>query len=115
MTTEEAMQSVYAEVTIATGKHAPMNSHHEAHSVIEEEFDEYWDLVKLNPRKQMVHPTKGTPLTVDEYKTELRLELVQTAAMCVRALHDLCDASPRRCICNPAESIYCTVRGPQCP
>lgn len=73
----------------AASKHKPMHSHHEAHSVIEEEFDEYWDLVKLNPRKPMIHPTKGHALTVDEWKAELRQELIQTAAMCVRAIHDL--------------------------
>ena len=37
---------VEAEVLRATRLHAPMNSPHEAHSVIEEEFDEFWDEVK---------------------------------------------------------------------
>ena len=74
----------------AVSLHKPMNSHHEAKSVIEEEFNEYWDLVKLNPKKPMVHPTKGTPLTVEEWRTELKTELIQTAAVCLRTLHDLC-------------------------
>jgi hypothetical protein len=78
------------EAVRAASKHAPMHSHHEAKSVIEEELDEYWDLVKLNPNKPMVHPTKGYPLTVVQWRQELRDELVQVGAMCVRALHDLC-------------------------
>ncbi len=84
------ISTVADEALRAASLHKRMNSHHEAHSVIMEEFDEYWDLVKLNPKKPMVHPTKGTPLTVLEYSGELRMELIQTAAMCVRALHDLC-------------------------
>ncbi len=74
----------------ATLKHKPMNSHHEAKAVIEEEFDEYWELVKLNPKKPMFHPTKGHALSIEQWKGELKTELVQTAAMCLRALHDLC-------------------------
>lgn len=87
-----AMTAVRAEFDEANAKHKPMHSHHEARAVIEEEFDEYWDLVKLNPNKPMVHPTKGYILTPEERNENLREELVQIAAMCVRALHDLCEA-----------------------
>jgi hypothetical protein len=84
-----AVIAVENEAFRAAELHRPMHSHHEAHSVIAEEFDEYWDLVKLNPRKPMVHPTKGTPLTADQWRSELYTELQQTAAMCVRAMADL--------------------------
>lgn len=80
----------YQEAERATALHQPMRSLHEAKAVIEEEFDEFWDLVKLNPNKPMVHPTKGHVLSVEEWKREIRLELIQTAAMCLRAVHDLC-------------------------
>lgn len=83
-------EEILQEAARAAGKHAPMRSHHEAKSVIEEELDEYWDLVKLNPRKPMVHPTKGYTLTPENREREMHTELVQTAAMCLRALHDLC-------------------------
>lgn len=86
-----AIDMIEEEAARAALKHKPMNSHHEAHSVILEEFDEYWDLVKLNPAKLMIHPTKGTPLSVGQWREELKTELIQTAAMCVRALHDLCE------------------------
>lgn len=82
--------TIYDEASRAASLYPAFNSHHEAKAVIEEEFDEYWDLVKLNPKKPMVHPTKGTPLTIEDWKRELRTELIQTAAMCLRALHDLC-------------------------
>lgn len=80
---------VYDEAHRASDLHPPMHSLHEAKAVIEKEFDELWDLIKLNPKKPMVHPTKGTSLTVPQWKREICMELIQTAAMCMRALHDL--------------------------
>jgi len=91
MNETDAINRVGGEVMRALQLHTtPFHNHHEAHSVILEEFDEYWDLVKLNPRKPMVHPTKGIPLTVEQWKAELQDELVQTAAMAIRALVELC-------------------------
>lgn len=75
---------VYDEAKRAADKFPPFNSHHEGKAVIEEEFDEYWDLVKLNPKKM-------NPSEVATWRENLSLELIQTAAMCVRALHDLCE------------------------
>jgi len=65
------------ECTRATRKHPPMNSHHEAYAVIREEFDEYWEEVRKGG---------STPRSTEA----LRIELIQTTAMCLRALHDLC-------------------------
>lgn len=77
-----------AEAEQAAAKHAPFNSRHEAKAVIEEEFDEFWDLVKLNPKKPLIHPTKGHLMTVEQWQDEMREELVQVGAMCLRAIHD---------------------------
>lgn len=71
---------VAAEVVRASKMFDPMNSPHEAHSVIEEEFDEYWDEVKAyNPRKGR------------DTRPRQREELVQLAAMAVRAITDTID------------------------
>lgn len=72
------LDEIEREVNKASKKHKPMNSHHEAHSVIAEEFDEYWTEVK-----------KGGS-TCPRDPEALRLELIHTAAMCARALQDLC-------------------------
>lgn len=62
--------------------HEPMHNAHEAHSVILEELDEYWELVKLNPNK----------LGSDERREDrlhcMRKELIQIAAMAIRAIQD---------------------------
>lgn len=61
----------------ASGKYKPMNSHHEAYAVILEELEEYW---------REVQKGGSTPRDPEA----LKIELIQTAAMCFRALHDLC-------------------------
>ncbi len=67
------VKDVTNEYNIAAFKHRPMQSAHEAASVIREEFEEFWDEVKKkNPSSSV-----------------LRTELIQTAAMCVRAIYDL--------------------------
>jgi len=73
----ELRDEVWDEFQRATYKHPPMASHHEAYAVIREELDEYWEEVKKRPSQR-------DPVN-------LRLELVQTAAMCIRTIHDLCD------------------------
>lgn len=71
---------VAAEVVRASSLFDPMNSPHEAHSVIEEEYDEYWDEVKaFNPRKGR------------DTRPRQREELIQLAAMAVRAITDTID------------------------
>lgn len=64
---------VDAEVRSASSKHPKLNSAHEAYAVILEELDEF---------KMEVWRRKKDKLA-------MRKELIQTAAMCVRALHDL--------------------------
>ena len=72
----EELILIYKEATVAASKYPRMSSHHEAYAVILEELDEYWDEVKKKSSKR------------DRFN--LRLELIQTAAMCLRTLHDLC-------------------------
>jgi cephalosporin-C deacetylase-like acetyl esterase len=76
---QDILEEVFQEWARADSINAPMHSLHEAHSVIEEEFDEFWDEVKKNPRK---HPLRTTLA---------RAELIQLAAMAVRAIYDVCD------------------------
>jgi hypothetical protein len=66
-------QEIMAEYERATKIHGPMNGPHEAYAVIKEEFDEFWDEVKAK--------------NLDKVKA--RKELIQVAAMCARAIHDL--------------------------
>jgi hypothetical protein len=60
----------------------PMHSPHEAEAVIREEFDEYWDEVKKHNTSK---PDRDT-------RPRQREELIQLAAMCVRAIIDTIDA-----------------------
>lgn len=66
---------VAEEVARAVSLHPPMTNHHEAYAVILEELDEYWEHVRM----------KACERDAGAMRTELR----QTAAMCVRAIHDL--------------------------
>ena len=79
ITLDQAAALACTEARRAAQKHPPMHSHHEAYAVIAEEFNkEYWDEI-----------CKGGSIPRDP--AALRLELIQTAAMCLRALSDLCD------------------------
>lgn len=68
---------ITTELHKASDGHPPMHSLHEAAAVIREEFDEFWDEVKKNPHR---HPDRNDLA---------RKELVQLAAMSIRALHDV--------------------------
>lgn len=64
-----------------SGQHAAMNGPHEAYAVLLEEMDEYWDEVKkYNPNK----PGRDT-------RPRQREELIQIAAMAIRAIYDTID------------------------
>ena len=74
----ECARPILHEAIRASKKHPAMRSHHEAYAVIAEEFEEYWTEVK-----------KGGS-TCPRDPEALKIELIHTAAMCLRALHDLC-------------------------
>lgn len=78
----EICHEIEAEVTRARTVHKGMVSAHEAYAVILEELDEFWDEVKVNPRKLK-------PSAAADRLVRMRMELTQTAAMCVRAIADL--------------------------
>jgi hypothetical protein len=78
----DIITDVQDEVVEATAAHGPMTSRHEAFGVILEELDEFWDEVKLNPAKM-------SPEGRSNWEQRMRKELIQTAAMCVRAVLDL--------------------------
>jgi len=68
------LMRIRMELERALRKHPrPLKSLHEGHSVIREEFEEFWDEVKAQN------------LTAHS----VELELVQTAAMCLRVLVEL--------------------------
>lgn len=68
----EITKEVLQETLSAMGKHKPMPTRHDAYGVIKEELDEFWDEV----RERKPDPAK------------MRRELIQVAAMAVRAIHD---------------------------
>jgi hypothetical protein len=73
---------VATETERAQTLHAPIRTLHEAHGVILEEFEEFWEQAKINPKK--LDATQKA-----ERIAKLREELIQTAAMCVRTVMDL--------------------------
>ncbi len=72
MSVEELIGKVRHELHRAQTIHPRMNGPHEAYAVILEELDEYWDEVK-----------KKKP-----DREKMRTELIQAAAMCLRAVLD---------------------------
>lgn len=73
------VNDVLLEVSRAISLHkTPIHNAHEAHSVIGEEFEEFWDEVKAH----------NLPKGRDRRK-EMREELIQCAAMCARSIYDL--------------------------
>ena len=69
-------QDVLKELHKARDGHRRYNSVHEAYAVLLEEVDEFWDEVKK--RRNLRDPNK------------MRAELVQVAAVAIRAIVDLC-------------------------
>ena len=69
------INDIREEVIRAEEIHKPINSLHEGYAVIAEELDEFWDQVKLKTHERDL--------------MEIRSELIQTAAMCVRTILDV--------------------------
>jgi hypothetical protein len=83
---ERKLHAIASEIEGETNRamrlHRGMNSLHESYAVLLEEVDEFWELVKVNPKK----------LTLEQQAqrmAELRKELLQIGAMCVRSIADL--------------------------
>ena len=81
---DDVALEVAAEASRAGTLFPPMNSPHEAAAVIREEFDEYWDDVKKHNTSK---PDRDT-------RPRQREELIQLAAMCIRAITDTIDIKP---------------------
>jgi len=82
MSIENICKDIEREVNRAISLHRGMACQHEAYAVILEELEEFWEQVKVNPKKL-------SPEDARLRLGRLRSELIQTAAMCVRAIHDL--------------------------
>lgn len=71
------LEQVRAEVENSCRLFPSMNSAHEAYSVLLEEVDEFWEHVKTNAKRRDI--------------AAMRKELIQVAAMAIRAIHDVID------------------------
>ena len=75
ITADGFLDLVQTECVLARAEHAPMTSLHEAHSIIMEEFEEFWDEIKKKHSAQDA--------------TKIIRELIQVAAMTCCAVVDL--------------------------
>ena len=69
----EILKLIEKEAERGVSIHGPFNSRHEGYAVIKEEFDELWDAIKRNSSI-----------------AALTTEAVQTGAMILRFLQELC-------------------------
>lgn len=79
------------EIARVRAKYKPFNSAHEAYGVLAEEVDEFWDEVKK--RRTLRSPER------------MREELIQIAAVAIRAVVDLCTPAVPAGHCS--ESAFC--------
>ena len=77
---ENLAMEVAAEVKRAQSLFAPINGPHEGLGVIMEEFDEF----KAEVYKYNLGKNRDT-------RPQMRAELIQLAAMCLRTIHDVID------------------------
>lgn len=98
------LSEVKDEVARACAMYKPMASPHEAYSVLLEEVDEFWDEVKAyNLRKGR------------DTRPRMREELIQVAAMAIRAITDVIDdvkpdeSLPYECLCGNAPHFQSCV------
>lgn len=74
MKKETSIQEVINELDRAIKNWPPMNSAHEGMSILREEVDELWDIVKKKPRERSIR--------------DMRAEATQVAAMALRFVID---------------------------
>ena len=72
MNIEDILKEIKTELMGACKKFPMFASPHESYAVIKEELDEFWDEVKKSKDGKMTD--------------EMRMELIQVAAMCVKAI-----------------------------
>jgi hypothetical protein len=77
LSTEYILSAVANELETAVKRYGPMTSPHEAYAVIYEELFEYFEEVRKKPHARN--------------KDLMRAELIQLAAMAIRAIQDTCD------------------------
>jgi len=88
---QSSEDAVRAELLRARAKYPNFHSSHEGHSLIREELEELWDLVKED------HSTRPSEFYVRDdkslrsYRFHMRAECVQIAAMAIRFIEDLCE------------------------
>jgi hypothetical protein len=83
-----AVRDIVNEFKRASRKYPDFNSFHEGYAVLEEELDELWDEVK---KKTSEPPTdQAYDPTAYQDPVKLRAEAIQTAAMALRFVVDLC-------------------------
>jgi len=76
MLQSKIFNDIYKEVERANSLYPAFHSNHEAYAVILEELDEVWDEIK-----------KSKEVTGNE---QIKSELIQVAAMCVKYIENLC-------------------------
>lgn len=76
------LRKVESELARAMALHGSLKSEHEAYAVILEEVDEFWELVKVNPKKL-------SPSGQKDRMERMKAELIQVAAMALRTIIDL--------------------------
>ena len=101
---DKIIKDILKELDYAERNFGPYNSSHEGFAVIQEEFDELWDVVKLNPKKIPVEElgeifsTKPGEehllikrMQIAERQKRLRAEAIQVATTAIRFIKDICD------------------------
>lgn len=83
--TNTSIFAIDSEIKEAKEKYGPFNSTHEAAAVLREEFEEFWDVVKLPTRQK-------SDTLFDSYekkKQKMIAELRQIAAVSMRTISEL--------------------------
>jgi len=79
----KALAEISKELDTATKKFPPFRSYHEGYAIIKEELDELWESIKA--RKP------STQYIKHQADQQIKREAIQTAAMLVRFIMDLCE------------------------